>query len=366
MMTKMKITLMILALCLPGAVLAGSRYQSVGPAQAELLQRGPGAQFCPNCGMSLVTFYRTSHAVDSAEGIRQYCSLHCLAENYANPPTGVQVVDAATLQWIPAATAIYVYGSDRPGTMSAHSKYAFAEPADADEFIAQFGGSRETFATVFDRARAALADENLKIAAKRARMAVQGQKILATLCGGISRNFDSVAAAKTWLAQEEPCGKLREEQLQAVALALVLAPGPQVESAPIDVPERSRCVVCGMFVAKYPGWVAQVTISSGEVYYFDGVKDLAKFMLSPGEYGVEDSRTVSQWTIRVTDYYSQRSIEARTAFYVLGSNVFGPMGNELIPFGDRAEAEVFLGDHAGKQILKFEEIDQAVLRRLDS
>ena len=41
---------------------------------------------------------------------------------------------------------------------------------------------------------------------------------------------------------------------------------------------------------------------------------------------------------------------------VVGSNVMGPMGNELIPFKDETSAKDFSKDHVGKKILKFEEI----------
>ena len=49
--------------------------------------------------------------------------------------------------------------------------------------------------------------------------------------------------------------------------------------------------------------------------------------------------------VQVTDYYALEPIDGRTAFYVVGSDVFGPMGKELIPFAKKAEAEEFLKDH---------------------
>ena len=53
----------------------------------------------------------------------------------------------------------------------------------------------------------------------------------------------------------------------------------------------------------------------------------------------------------MTDYYALEPIDGRTAFYVVGSDVFGPMGKELIPFAQRAQAEEFLKDHKGRAIL---------------
>jgi len=36
-------------------------------------------------------------------------------------------------------------------------------------------------------------------------------------------------------------------------------------------------------------------------------------------------------SIYVTDYYNLTLIDGYQAFYVVGSNVYGPMGKELIP-----------------------------------
>ena len=67
----------------------------------------------------------------------------------------------------------------------------------------------------------------------------------------------------------------------------------------------------------------------------------------------------------MTDYYSLESIEGTRAFYVIGSDVFGPMGKELIPFGKETEAREFLKDHKGKKILRFQEITPEILKTLD-
>lgn len=357
------LALALLALAVPAAA---QRYQSVEPDRATLLQEGPGALFCPNCGMNLVAFYKTSHAAPLPDGtMRQYCSLHCLAEAHPRPLAGVKVVDAATLEWIAADGAHYVVGSEKPGTMSPTSKYAFATEAAAQEFSGLHGGELMDFAGALAVARKALAAENLMIAQKRAKMAEQGRKIQATLCEPDLPRFETIFAAKTWLAETRPCGELREEQLQALALALVLPVPEAAEAAPIVVPERACCPVCAMFVAKYPGWAAEATAPGGGVWYFDGVKDLMKFLFDAEAYGVKDLPDVADLKLRVTDYYSQIGVDARAAHYVVGSNVYGPMGNELIPFASAAEAEAFRADHAGDQVLGFAEITPELVAGLD-
>lgn len=133
---------------------------------------------------------------------------------------------------------------------------------------------------------------------------------------------------------------------------------------PLKPTPKDKCPVCGMFVYKYPDWVAQAVFRDGSRLYFDGVKDLMKFYLNPSSYQSTKSRTETA-AIFVTDYYSLESVEGTRAYYVIGSDVFGPMGKELIPFGKEAEAREFLKDHKGKKILRFQEITPEILKPLD-
>ena len=125
-----------------------------------------------------------------------------------------------------------------------------------------------------------------------------------------------------------------------------------------------KCPVCGMFVAKYPEFTGQLLFKDGTVSFFDGPKDLFKFYLNPA---VSPSRRkqLETATLVVTSYYSLTPIDGRTAWYVIGSDVFGPMGRELIPFENEAEAREFKNDHKGKTVLKFSQVTIGLLRGLE-
>ena len=69
--------------------------------------------------------------------------------------------------------------------------------------------------------------------------------------------------------------------------------------------------------------------------------------------------------IFVTEYYDMQMIDARSAFFVIGTDVYGPMGRELIPCKTREEAEQFKKDHGGREILTFEQVKPAVIEKLD-
>ena len=135
----------------------------------------------------------------------------------------------------------------------------------------------------------------------------------------------------------------------------------------LDVPlhpgEKDRCPVCGMSVTPYPEWIGQVRHDDGTTVFFDGCKDLFKYLLSVDRYAPEkDRRTVA--SVFVTNYYDGEAITARTALFVFGSNVMGPMGPELVPHRTIDAANDFMRDHEGLGILRFDEISEVVLREM--
>ncbi|MDZ4183518.1 MAG: nitrous oxide reductase accessory protein NosL [Desulfuromonadales bacterium] len=118
-----------------------------------------------------------------------------------------------------------------------------------------------------------------------------------------------------------------------------------------------------MFVAKYPDWTAIITFKDSSRLYFDGPKDLLTYYFHIKKYTPQKNQTDIVW-IQVKDYYSLAFVDAQKAYYVTGSDVYGPMGNELIPFETRIDAEEFLRDHKGKMILKFPEITPTLIKTL--
>ena len=76
------------------------------------------------------------------------------------------------------------------------------------------------------------------------------------------------------------------------------------------------------------------------------------------------ARKLSSDKFYVSDYYKLSKLEATKAFYVIGSNVYGPMGNELIPFATQEEAETFSRDHNGQKVIAFDEITEAMVKSL--
>lgn len=347
---------------------ANPMFQSVDPSKATLVGSGEGKEYCAVCGMNLVKFYKTNHVWNG----KQVASLHCLYEiTEGKIPSDAQVVDTKNLNLIDVNKAFYVVGSKVKGTMTRNSKYAFSTEADAKEFQAENGGEIMSFAKAYEIAGQDFEGDNKMIKAKReGGVYAHGKEFYETNCAKTdAKSFKAISELKAHLknvcdakgASKEP---EYDKHLQAAALYLWDAPANLGSSGKdtkakkaekIVVPEGAKCPVCGMLVGKNPNWAAMIEIQGGENLYFDGVKDMMKYYFQKGK-GFDK--------IFVTDYYKLHKIYAKSAFFVLGSNVLGPMGDELIPFDSESAAKTFAKDHGGKSVLKFDEIQESVIEGL--
>jgi copper chaperone NosL len=153
--------------------------------------------------------------------------------------------------------------------------------------------------------------------------------------------------------------------LPALLLFLLAAvPLSAGEKIPQSPPASAKCPVCGMFVAKYPDWTGVIVFKDSSSFFFDGPKDLFKYYFAMEQYTPDRDRSKVD-TFLVKDYYTLTLIDGGKAFYVMGSDVFGPMGRELVPFSSAEDAAAFFKDHGGKRILRFKEITPEILKTLD-
>ena len=153
--------------------------------------------------------------------------------------------------------------------------------------------------------------------------------------------------------------------------ALLFATG---EVKPFDVgakyvlnfDKNTSCLVRHIPVYKAPKWVAKIEVSNGKTVYFSSPKSLFEFYHRPGKWfdvGVKSERDFRQ--IVVTDYATLEPISAKEAFFVYGSSVTSPAGDDLVAFKHASEAKAFSTKYSGKRILKFDEVSDALIRLLN-
>jgi copper chaperone NosL len=155
--------------------------------------------------------------------------------------------------------------------------------------------------------------------------------------------------------------------LPVAAILMLLVSGLSLyasENKPSKPTPKDKCPVCGMFVYKYPDFLAQIVFKDGTVAFFDGAKDMFRYYTNLPKYRPKGSMGEID-SIYVTDYYSLTAIEGTRAYYVMGSDVYGPMGKELIPFMKESEAKEFMKDHKGKNLLRSQDVNTSILKSLE-
>ena len=361
-----KISLLLLFFTLFSSSLLAHNFTKVASSKPLLVQVGSAKQWCPVCGMSLKMFYKTSHTSKLHDNTpRQYCSMRCLVVDMQEKSISmddIKVVDAKSEELIDAKMAFYVVGSKIHGTMAKVSKIAFLNESDAKAFVKKYKGKIVDFKTAISLAKESLSSDIAMITKKKEKkMYPMGKKIFLKKCKrDIELNkYKAINELKAALKNDKLCKPLKGKHLQALTLYLweVKKSGDATtKEDTINISKSDKCPICGMFVYKYPKWATQIFYAKGKHYSFDGVKDMMK-------YYFKNSEGISK--ILVLDYYSQKTIDARDAYYVIGSDIYGPMGNELIAFKSKSSAKTFYIDHRGAKIVQFKDITQDEVYRLD-
>jgi len=130
--------------------------------------------------------------------------------------------------------------------------------------------------------------------------------------------------------------------------------------------KNTTCLVRHLKVYKAPKWVAKIKVRNGKTVYFSSPKSMFEFYFRPGkwyEIGVKSERDFSE--IVVTDYATGKPINAETAYYVYGSNVTSPGGDDLVAFGTKEEAEKFSKAHRGQRVMPFDKVSDALIRLIN-
>ncbi len=118
-----------------------------------------------------------------------------------------------------------------------------------------------------------------------------------------------------------------------------------------------ECHVCGMLIEEFPGPKGEaITEKDQRVRKFCSTRDMFAWMLQPEN--VNRSHTLFVHDMAQTDWQSPDDaalIDAREAFYVIGSERDGAMGPTLASFAEKSGAEAFRKEYGG-QVLAYRDI----------
>jgi len=202
--------------------------------------------------------------------------------------------------------------------------------------------------------------------AKKSKMLKIGKNVYTLLCDksklddlNISDNKENL---KESIINNSICHNIDKKELDYLIFFLQNKNSNHQIKKLDNIDKTKKCPVCGMYPYKYKAWVSIIEIDNNKIY-FDGVKDMMKYYLYTKKYIYNRDNIKNMY---VQDFYNLELINAKDAWYVIGSNVRGPMGNELIPFKTKKDAQTFFDDHKGEKIITFQEIttDTLITRRV--
>lgn len=154
--------------------------------------------------------------------------------------------------------------------------------------------------------------------------------------------------------------KLMQFVVAQFALSFIATAVQAAEAyAPQPIAKSERCPVCGMYPANHPKWHTQIVFKEGIHSSFDSAADMSRFLNNMAKYDKKHVATdISK--IYVPAYDKGGWLDGRKAFFVAGSKVKGPMGNDLPAFASKDDAIRF-SQKAGGKTLSFEQITPAVV-----
>lgn len=139
----------------------------------------------------------------------------------------------------------------------------------------------------------------------------------------------------------------------------------RAQQAPVAFTDGDECHVCGMIIARFPGPKGEAYVSRREQpLMFCSTRDLFAWLLQPETAAVVQEIYVhdmaqTNWTHPDDTYL----VEARKAWYVVGSTRSGAMGPTLASFSARVDAQAFADQHGGR-VLDFDAITLPVLESM--
>ncbi|MFC7134445.1 MULTISPECIES: nitrous oxide reductase accessory protein NosL [Salinibaculum] len=152
---------------------------------------------------------------------------------------------------------------------------------------------------------------------------------------------------------------------------------------PVTLTQADQCEVCGMVIPNHPGPTTQIFYadrqpsghenparfdSTWEAFQYDferqnrGWKRQAFYVTDYSAVDYELSTDAGD-TLISTHVEAADFVEASDVTFVVGSDVKGAMGRDLIAFSDRADAEAFQGEWGG-DLSTFDEVTEQTIAGL--
>lgn len=136
----------------------------------------------------------------------------------------------------------------------------------------------------------------------------------------------------------------------------------QANNTPIAIESGDECHLCGMVITGYPGPKGELFEGrKNNARKFCSTRDLMSWYLQPENK--PNSKEIYVHDMNRSDWNSPNDdhmIDAKSAWFVVGSSMKGAMGPTLASFAQKEAADKFVTEHGGT-VLGFEDITMEIL-----
>ena len=136
----------------------------------------------------------------------------------------------------------------------------------------------------------------------------------------------------------------------------------QTNNTPVAIESGDECHLCGMVITGFPGPKGELFEGrQSHVRKFCSTRDLMSWYLQPENK--PNSKEIYVHDMSRSDWNSpndEHMINAKDAWYVVGSSMKGAMGPTLASFAQKTSADEFVAKHGGT-VLGFEAITMDIL-----
>ncbi len=124
---------------------------------------------------------------------------------------------------------------------------------------------------------------------------------------------------------------------------------------PIEPTPQTTCSLDGMLLRDFPGPKAQIRYADGQTDFFCDTLEMFSLYLKPEQQ--RQIKAVFTQDMGKANWQAPQGqwIDARKAYYVVGSDMTGSMGPTLASFAQQADAQAFTQKHGGR-VYRFDQI----------
>ncbi|OQX72822.1 MAG: hypothetical protein B6D59_07460 [Campylobacteraceae bacterium 4484_4] len=153
--------------------------------------------------------------------------------------------------------------------------------------------------------------------------------------------------------------------MKKIVLLLFLVVGIAISQEIKLIDQNATDPIYQLPLKKYPHWLCEAELKNGKKVQFVSVKSMMQVYQHQEYFKKHKLLDADIDKIYVQDFLNGKKVDAKKAFYVFGSRIVGPHGDDLIPFASQESAKLFMLKNGGTKILPFAKLSKGLIRYLD-